>query len=268
VFYRSVQVARDRFGAAVCVGTSAVYRRTALEPGGGPTLIPYAEDVHTGLDVRRAGYRLVYVPVVLSAGICPDNLDAFVRQQYRWCTGNFGIVFSRRLWQAPMSVPARLTYISGFFYYAYTALLAFFGPLVPIVMLAFLPGQVRPRNFVALAPAMVTGFVLYPLWHRARYGPSVWAIGIARGWAHVFAIWDSARGQTMSWQPTRTPGSALRRFRIGVIGWTGGTSLAWAGLAVWRTFSLDTARFAVLAAFGLLNLALVSRVIFAGGGRS
>ena len=268
VFYRSVQVARDRFGAAVCVGTSAVYRRTALEPGGGPTLIPYAEDVHTGLDVRRAGYRLVYVPVVLSAGICPDNLDAFVRQQYRWCTGNFGIVFSRRLWQAPMSVPARLTYISGFFYYAYTALLAFFGPLIPIVMLVFLPGQVRPRNFVALAPAMVTGFVLYPLWHRARYGPSVWAIGIARGWAHVFAIWDSARGKTMSWQPTRTPGSALRRFRIAVIGWTGGTSLAWAGLAVWRTLSLDTARFAVLAAFGLLNLALVSRVIFAGGSRS
>jgi len=121
---------------------------------------------------------------------------------------------------------------------------------------------------VALCPAMVTGFVLYPLWHRARYGPSVWAIGIARGWAHVFAIWDSARGQTMSWQPTRTPGSALRRFRVCVVGWTGGTSLAWAALAVWRTVSLDTARFAVLAAFGVLNLALVTRVIFAGGGRS
>jgi cellulose synthase (UDP-forming) len=267
VFYRSVQVARDRFQAAVCVGTSAVYRRAALEPFGGPTLIPYAEDVHTGLDVRRAGFRLTYVPVVLSVGICPDNLDAFVRQQYRWCTGNFGIVFSRRLWEAPMSVPARLTYISGFFYYAYTALLAFFGPLIPIVMLAFLPGQVRLHNFVALFPAMVTGFVLYPLWHRARYGPSVWAIGLARAWAHVFAIWDSARGQTMSWQPTRTPGSALRRFRIGVIGWTGGTSLAWAALAVWRTVSLNTDRFAVLVVFGLLNLALVSRVIFAGGSR-
>ena len=36
-------------------GLSAVYRRAALEPQGGPTLIPYAEDVHTGLDVRRAG---------------------------------------------------------------------------------------------------------------------------------------------------------------------------------------------------------------------
>ena len=110
VFYRSIQVARDRFGAAICVGTSAVYRRTALEPQGGPTLIPYAEDVHTGLDVRRAGWSMVYVPVVLSTGICPDNLDAFVRQQYRWCTGNAGVVFSRRLWSVHMPVrgPAHL----------------------------------------------------------------------------------------------------------------------------------------------------------------
>ena len=72
--------ARDRFDAAICCGTSAVYRRTALEPQGGPTLIPYAEDVHTGLDVRRNGWSMVYLPVNLSTGICPDNLDAFVRQ--------------------------------------------------------------------------------------------------------------------------------------------------------------------------------------------
>ena len=105
VFYRTVQVARHRLDAAVCCGTSAVYRRAALEPQGGPTLIPYAEDVHTGLDVRRAGWSMVYLPVVLSTGICPDNLDAFVRQQYRWCSGNVGIVFSRRLWSIPMRAP-------------------------------------------------------------------------------------------------------------------------------------------------------------------
>ena len=265
VFYRAVQVARDRFDAATCVGTSAVYRRAALEPHGGPTLIPYAEDVHTGLDVRSCGWSLVYLPVVLSTGICPGNLDAFVRQQYRWCTGNAGIVFSRRLWSIPMSIPARLTYISGFFYYVYTGLLCFFGPLIPIVMLAFLPGQVRLRNFVILAPAMISGFIVYPLWHRAAYGPSVWPLGVARGWAHVFSIWDSAWGRTMSWHPTRTPGSALRRFRLWVIGWSGGTALLWAVLAIWRTVTLDSAQFAVLLFFGLLNLAVVSRVIFPGG---
>jgi len=264
VFYRSIQVARDRLGAAICVGTSAVYRRAALEPQGGPTLIPYAEDVHTGLDVRRGGWSMVYVPVVLSTGICPDNLDAFVRQQYRWCTGNAGVVFSRRLWSVRMPVPARLTYISGFFYYAYTSLLTFFGPVIPIVMLAFLPGQIRLRNFVILGPAMVAGFILYPLWHHARYGPSVWPLGIARGWAHVFSIWDSARGKTMGWHPTRTPGSSLRRFRLWVTGWSGGTALLWVVLALWRTVALGSAQFVILVFFGVLNLAVVSRVIFPG----
>jgi cellulose synthase (UDP-forming) len=265
VFYRTVQVARDRFDAAICCGTSAVYRRVALEPQGGPTLIPYAEDVHTGLDVRRAGWSMVYLPIVLSTGICPDNLDAFVRQQYRWCSGNVGIVFSNRLWSIPMSFPARLAYISGFLYYAYTALLIFFGPIIPIVMLAFLPGQIQLRNFVILLPAMLTGFVLYPLWHHSRYSPSVWPLGIARGWAHVFAIWDGARGKSMGWHPTRTPGSSLRRFRIGVTWWSGGMALLWLILAVWRTMTLGSLKFAVLLVFGLLNLAVVGRVIFPGG---
>jgi cellulose synthase (UDP-forming) len=264
VFYRTVQVARDRFDAAICCGTSAVYRRTALEPQGGPTLIPYAEDVHTGLDVRRAGWTMTYLPIVLSTGICPDNLDAFVRQQYRWCSGNVGIVFSRRLWSIPMTFPARLAYISGFLYYAYTALLTFFGPLIPIVLLAFLPGQIRLRNFLILVPAMMTGFVLYPLWHRSRYGPGVLPLGLARGWAHVFAIWDGARGKSMGWHPTRTPGSSLRRFRIGVTWWSGSVALVWLGLAIWRTATLGALQFAVLLFFGLLNLAVVSRVVIPG----
>jgi cellulose synthase (UDP-forming) len=264
VFYRVVQVARNRLDAAVCCGTSAVYRRAALNPQGGPTLIPYAEDVHTGLDVRRAGWSLTYVPILLSTGICPDRLDAFVRQQYRWCSGNVGIVFSRRLWSVPMRIPARLTYISGFLYYVYTALLTFFGPIIPIVMLAFLPGQIRLRNFIVLLPAMLTGFVLYPLWHLSGYGPGIWPLGIARGWAHVLALWDGARGKSMSWHPTRTPGSSLLRFRLGVTWWSGGVALLWLTLALWRTITLGSPQFAVLLFFGALNLAVVGRVIFPG----
>ena len=265
VFYRTVQVSRNRLDAAVCCGTSAVYRRTALEPHGGPTLIPYAEDVHTGLDVRRLGWSITYIPVILSTGICPDNLDAFVRQQYRWCSGNVGIVFSWRLWSIPMGIPARLTYISGFLYYAYTALLTFFGPLIPIVMLAFLPGQIRLRNFIVLLPAMFSGFVLYPLWHRSRYGLGIWPLGIARGWAHVFAIWDGAWGRSMSWHPTRTPGSSLRRFRIGVTWWSGGAAALWLALAIFRMVTFGSWQFAILLFFGVLNFAVVARVIFPGG---
>jgi len=163
-----------------------------------------------------------------------------------------------------MSIPARLTYVSGFLYYVYTALLTFLGPSIPIVMLAFLPGQIRLRNFIVLLPAMLTGFVLYPLWHLSRYGPAIWPLGIARGWAHVFALWDGTRGKSMSWHPTRTPGSSLPRFRIGVTWWSGGMALLWLGLALWRTATLGSPQFAVLLFFGALNLVMVSRVIFPG----
>jgi cellulose synthase (UDP-forming) len=112
---------------------------------------------------------------------------------------------------------------------------------------------------------MLTGLVLYPLWHRSRYGPSVWPLGVARGWAHVFAIWDGAVGTRMAWDATLGPASSLPRFRIGVTWWSGGIALLWVVLAVWRTMTLGSFRFAVLLVFGLLNLAVVSRVIFPGG---
>jgi cellulose synthase (UDP-forming) len=80
----------------------------------------------------------------------------------------------------------------------------------------------------------------------------------------VFAIWDGARGKTMGWHPSRTPGSALRRFRVWVTGWSGGMALLWVALAAWRTLAAMSAQFAVLLVFGVINLAVVSRVILPG----
>jgi hypothetical protein len=72
----------------------------------------------------------------------------------------------------------------------------------------------------------------------------------------------------MSWHPTRTPGSSLRRFRLGVTWWSGSAAVVWLGLAGWRTVSpvgsTVSWQFAVLLFFGLLNFAVVSRVIVPG----
>ncbi len=70
----------------------------------------------------------------------------------------------------------------------------------------------------------------------------------------------------MSWHPSRTPGSSLRRLRIGVAAWSGGMAVAWLALAAWRTAASGTPQMAVLLAAGLVNLAAVARVIFPGGG--
>jgi cellulose synthase/poly-beta-1,6-N-acetylglucosamine synthase-like glycosyltransferase len=56
LFYRYIQPARDRHDAAICVGTSAIYRRAALELGGGFAAIDHSEDMYTGINLAEAGY--------------------------------------------------------------------------------------------------------------------------------------------------------------------------------------------------------------------
>jgi cellulose synthase (UDP-forming) len=264
VFYRAVQVSRDRFGSALCVGSNAVYRRAALDPMGGFTEIPYAEDSHTGLDVRYAGYELVYLPVPLAAGICPATLDAFMRQQYRWCCGATSLVWSKHMWRVEMPWTSRLPYIAGWLWNLTTGMRTLIVPLIPITLLVFLPGEIVLRNALLLLPAVVTTTILYPLWHNAPYSPRIWPLAIAVGWAQALAIWDYARGKVMSWQPSRGPGNATHRFWWGVTVWNGTIAFAWLALAAWRIEQTGSLRFGAVAAFGVLNAFIVGRLVFPG----
>ncbi len=264
VFYRAVQVSRDRFGSALCVGSNAVYRRAALEATGGFTEIPYAEDSHTGLDVRYHGYGLRYLPVPLAAGICPASVDTFMRQQYRWCCGATSLIWTRHMWRVPMAWKSRLPYVAGWLWNLMTAARTVVLPLIPIALLAWVPGEIKLRNAILLLPAVITGTILYPLWHNNRYPAGTWPLAIATGWAQALALWDYGRGKVMSWQPSRGPGDATRRFRYCVVAWNGSLAVLWLALAGWRVWQTGSIRFAVVAAFGLVNAVVVARIIFPG----
>lgn len=265
LFYRAIQVGRDRLGASICVGTCAVYRRYPLLPQGGTTLIAYAEDVHTGLDVRRAGWKLIYVPVILATGMCPTGLNAFIRQQYRWCTGSTSTVLTSRLWTVPMSIPARLTYISGFCYYLFTGLGVFVIPLIPISLLLFKPYSITPLNSGLIVASMLTSMTVMPLWHHAGYDlRRVLPLTLVRSWAHALAIWDYARGKTMQWQATGAGVSPVRRFWWGVRLWNLAAVLVWLALIGWRMTAISPGRFTIITISGLINLAVVLRIVFPG----
>jgi cellulose synthase (UDP-forming) len=264
IFHRAVQVSRDRFGSALCVGSNAVYRRAALAATGGFTLIPYAEDSHTGLDARYNGYRLKYLPLPLAAGICPASLDAFMRQQYRWCCNATSLVWTKHMWRVPMPRSARLPYLAGWLWNLMTGLRALVLPLVPIVLLACLPGEIRLRYALLLVPVALTAVVLYPLWHHSPFSPRIWPLALAGGWAQVLALWDFGRGRAMSWTPARRPADATRRFWWGITVWNGGLALTWVALAAWRMTQSGSPRFTVVGLLGVANLAIVGRLIFTG----
>ncbi|GAA3339201.1 hypothetical protein GCM10017714_13720 [Curtobacterium pusillum] len=239
LFYRWIQPARDRSNAAICVGTCAIYRRAALEEAGGFAQIGHSEDVHTGVNLMRVGFLVRYVPILVSKGMCPDDLASFLNQQYRWCTGSMSLLADTSFHENPhITLRQRMCFWSGFLYYISTAVNVFLSPLPGLVMLFGLPQWIMPQNSVWLLGAMIMWFVVVPVMYKSRWRIDVLRIQSLYSFAHAVAIVHVLTGRTREWVPTgaakkvTTPlGTQIARvMRITVttsllVTWTG---LAWA----------------------------------------
>ncbi|MDR6171111.1 peptidoglycan/LPS O-acetylase OafA/YrhL [Curtobacterium sp. SORGH_AS776] len=239
LFYRWIQPARDRSNAAICVGTCAIYRRAALERAGGFAQIGHSEDVHTGVNLMRVGFLVRYVPILVSKGMCPDDLASFLNQQYRWCTGSMSLLADTTFHENPhITLRQRMCFWSGFLYYISTAVNVFLSPLPGLVMLFGLPQWIMPQNSVWLLGAMLMWLVVVPIMYRSRWRIDVLRIQSLYSFAHAVAIVHVLTGRTREWVPTgaakkvTTPlGTQIARvMRITVttsllVTWTG---LAWA----------------------------------------
>ena len=264
LFYRSIQAARSRKGGAICVGSCAVYRRAALKQNLGMTLAEHSEDVLTGFDLNRMGWKLRYLPVALSTGNCPDNVPAFLNQQYRWCSGTVGLLFGKMFWGAKLPLYTRMCYISGFIYYIYTAVFTFVVPALTILILAVVPNVLQFKNMIFMVPVVFYAAVIIPGWHHAPYRLEAWAVKLISGWAHFFAYWDALRGKRLGWNTSggdKKKQEGNRRFWTCFWVWTVGSSLLWTGLAFWRMLTMNPYNFIVLFGLGLFELVVAGRVL-------
>jgi cellulose synthase (UDP-forming) len=264
LFYRSIQTARSRKGGSTCVGTCAVYRRAALDDNKGMSLSEHSEDLITGFELQRLGWKMLYVPIALSAGTCPDNLPAFANQQYRWCSGTLSLMASKRFWKAKLSFYSRLCHISGFVYYLYTAMFNFAVPGLSIAILIAAPGLLNLKNTLYFIPVLAYSTLVVPWWHRSPYRLEAWSVRIVSGWAHAFVTWDLLTGRRRGWHPTgagagRQDGS--RRLWIALIGWNAAACVAWVLLAFWRLLTMDPANMLMVLALGLFDLVVVMRAL-------
>jgi cellulose synthase (UDP-forming) len=261
-FYRWVMPARDVRRSPICVGTNAVYRRSALQETDGGALVENSEDVHTGFDLMCKGYRTKYVPIILAAGLCPNTLQTFFNQQHRWCSGSMSLLFSRKFWHEPIGLRARLTFLSGMSYFLYTALAVVFAPLPALLMVCLFPEQVLWWNYLLVFPAFLQMFVFLPLWHRAPFGLAAMRTKIVYAWAHLFAFHDRLAGRPLSWSPTGgLDGHASKRLQLVktlIVAWPLTTlSIAVAGSAAHMHSPFDVDYWPPLAASALYTLAAI-----------
>jgi cellulose synthase/poly-beta-1,6-N-acetylglucosamine synthase-like glycosyltransferase len=236
LFYSWVQPSRDRFQAAICVGTSAIYRRAALDKAGGFAQIGHSEDVHTGVNMMEVGYGIRYIPIVVSKGLCPTGFDQFLTQQYRWCTGSMSLLFSRRFHRLKLTKMQRLCYWSGFLYYITTAVNVFAMSIPPVIMGFFAADRVRVSNYVFVLIALICRQGVIPIITRERES----LLGLARvqstySFSHALALYDVIRRRTDDWVATgdkrrsRTAARAGRLARYWIIAVQ---VLLWAAIAI------------------------------------
>jgi cellulose synthase (UDP-forming) len=266
-FYRAIQPSRQIHNGAICVGSNAIYRREALEANGGTTLIEHSEDVHTGFDLRRHGWDLMYIPINLAKGVCPNDLKSFFRQQYRWCRGSMSLMGSKKFWETKLPLNTRLCYATGFFYYIQTAFMSIVVPLIPLSLIFLFPEQAKIQNYIPLIPAFFYTFVVLPYWHRSRYGSETTSVKMVYGWAHFFAVMDSVVQKSMEWHPT---GSKQKKsghydtFLFLLVVYSLGTSLLWIGRSLWLMSTWSFLNFLPVFLSGLLYFIAVARIIKLG----
>ncbi len=266
-FYRSIQQNRDRYDGAICVGSNAIYRRAALAANGGTTLIEHSEDVHTGFDLRKLGWGLKYLPVILAKGVSPDDLRSFFKQQYRWCMGTMSVLGSKKFWTTKMSAVARICYLAGFLYYILTAVLSIMVLVIPLLMIFYVPQYAILINFLPLIPAILYNIIVFPLWHRTHYGAEVLSVKEVYGWAHLFAITDSLEHKSMEWVPTgaasHTKSGHYRTFQVCTIIFGVGGGLVWTIGAAVQMFRWDFWGFVPILVAGIVYLVTNVRIVSA-----
>jgi cellulose synthase (UDP-forming) len=235
LFYRWVQPSRDRAGAAICVGTCAVYRRKALELTGGFAQIEHSEDVHTGMMLMRAGFSVRYVPILVSKGLCPSDLAGFLNQQYRWCNGSITLLRSGQASRRPLSFRQRLAFWSGFMYYISTAVNVFALHVPGMIMAVLFATEVRASNFIPFLAGAWVYLVLMPRISKTRWRFEVMRVQMAYSFSHALAIIHKLTGRTKGWVATGAVGksSSLARTIATMGSLTIGITLAvsWGALA-------------------------------------
>jgi cellulose synthase (UDP-forming) len=257
LFYRWIQPSRDHHGAAICCGTSAIYRRSAMDAIGGFPRVGHSEDIYTGLELTKIGYRTQYVPVIVSKGVCPDNVDLYIAQQYRWCEGTI-TMFATSDFHTDESLPlrTRLGFWAGFLYYTSTAMYGFIAPLPAIIMTWFFPRWIRADEILWLSGVMLLWLVVYPVFMRGKWRVEVLRVQVVYGFAHALNIWHMITKHLASWHITgssKTPPVAVsvRRLYTWYLGL--GQILLIVGLLI-RTLQYGVGAFWGMIAFSLVNL--------------
>jgi cellulose synthase (UDP-forming) len=164
IFFGAILEGKDGCNASFCCGTNMLVRRSALDEIGGFDEDSITEDAATTVALHERGWRTRYVNEIVADGLAPEDLAAYLSQQYRWARGNLQLLLSGRLWRrGGLRLAQRLQYAWSTAHY-----LSSFSTLVYLVLpclaltLGIQPMGAATTDFVShFAPYLAISLIVF-----------------------------------------------------------------------------------------------------------
>lgn len=218
-FYRIILPCRDELKAAMCVGTSAIYRRSAIEKLQGTPKVHASEDLATGLLITQYGFYVKYLPLIVSMGKSPDTFQGYFKQHMRWCSGN--LVFANYWPIARLSLAARLTYLINPMYYLSEALTVIFS-FQFLVLLYFHSDSLSLYHTLYFLPYIILSRVITPFTKTNKNKLGTKLAALNNSYTYFYTCIRMIFRGIPTWQPTGVKTNELHNdfvqaFNIGTI---------------------------------------------------
>jgi cellulose synthase/poly-beta-1,6-N-acetylglucosamine synthase-like glycosyltransferase len=230
-------------------GTAGIWRRCAIEDGGGWHWDTLTEDMDLSYRVQFAGWKAVYLPEVVVPAEIPEDVEAFKSQQFRWAKGSIqtALKLLPSLLRQPVPVFQKLQAVFHMTHYLVHPLMLTLSLLALPVLIVLEIGW-APLLFgiigAALALSMAAPSALYLVSQRAAYPdwrrritalPLLVMVGVGLAVSNSRAVLEALIGRESGFVRTPKRGDReIKAYRIH-LPWT---SVAEIGVGAYCLFSL------------------------------
>lgn len=204
-------------------GTAGIWRREAIEAGGGWQHDTLTEDLDLSYRTQLKGWRFVYVPQIVTPAELPVDMNAFKSQQHRWAKGSIqtALKLLPRLLSAdvPRAVKREaVMHLTANFAYLLMIPLAILLPVTVVVRVSHGWYEVLFLDIPFFAAATFSVVAFYAasqreqgrtLWQQLKYLPLVMAVGIGLSVNQARAVVEALMGYETGF--TRTPKLGVSR---------------------------------------------------------
>lgn len=144
-FYRSQLLSRNAANATFPCGSGVVWRRAALEQIGGFPTWNLVEDLQSGVEALRRGWRGCYLPIVGAVGQhSPEDVANVFKQRGTWAIDTVRLMIWGNL--RGLNIRQRLQFSETLLFYLHAFTVLVYVPCTALACLGYLPLTASPTS--------------------------------------------------------------------------------------------------------------------------